>query len=58
VQIGSPYSEMYAAARSYHVGGVQGTLGDGSVRFFSENIDLLVWQGLGTRQGDEIPGEF
>lgn len=48
----------FAGARSYHVGGVHGTLGDGSVRFFSQNIDLLVWQGLGTRQGNEILGEF
>ncbi len=57
-QIGSPYSEMFAAARSYHVGGVQGCLADGSVRFFSENIDLLTWQGLGSRAGRESLGEF
>jgi hypothetical protein len=40
------------------VGGVHGTMGDGSVRFFSDNIDLRVWQGLGTRQGLEVLGEF
>ncbi len=57
-QIGSPYSEMHAAARSYHVGGVHGTMGDGSVRFFSDNIDLAVWQGLGSRHGNELLGEF
>jgi prepilin-type N-terminal cleavage/methylation domain-containing protein len=58
VQIGSPYDGMYAAARGYHEGGVQGCMGDGSVRFFSENIDLLTWQGLGSRGGREVLGEF
>ncbi len=57
-QIQGSYIDQYAAARSYHVGGVHGTLGDGSVRFFSQNIDLLIWQGLGSRQGNEILGEF
>jgi hypothetical protein len=49
---------MFAAARSYHVGGVHGTLADGAVRFFSNNIDLLIWQGLGSRQAGEVLGEF
>jgi prepilin-type N-terminal cleavage/methylation domain-containing protein len=53
VQIGSPYTEMHAAARSYHVGGVMGCMGDGSTRLFTDNIDLLVWQALGTRGGKE-----
>lgn len=55
VQIGSPYTENYSAARSYHPGGVQGTLADGSVNFFSESISLDVWQALGTRAGGEAP---
>lgn len=54
VQIGSPYTEMYSAARSYHTGGVQGAMADGSVRFFSDNIDLLLWQALSTRGGREV----
>ncbi|QDV19315.1 putative major pilin subunit [Gimesia panareensis] len=53
IQIGSPYTEMYSAARSYHTGGVQGAMADGSVRFFSENIDLTLWQALSTRGGRE-----
>jgi len=41
-----------------HVGGVQITLGDGSVRFVSENIALPVWQNLGS-MGDGVPlGQF
>jgi prepilin-type N-terminal cleavage/methylation domain-containing protein/prepilin-type processing-associated H-X9-DG protein len=58
VQIGSPYTEMYSAARSYHTGGVQGAMADGSVRFFSSNIDLTLWQNLGSRGGGEQVGEF
>ena len=48
--------EIYA--RSYHTGGVQVTLADGSVRFISENIDRLVFAALGSRNGGEIVGEF
>jgi prepilin-type N-terminal cleavage/methylation domain-containing protein len=48
----------FAAARSYHTGGVHGCMADGSVRFFSENIDLTVWQGLGSRGGSEVLGDF
>lgn len=54
VQIGSPYTEMYSAARSYHPGGVMGAMADGSVRFFAETVDLTIWQGLGTRGGREV----
>ena len=43
---------------SYHVGGAQYTLTDGSVRFISENIDLGVYRALGTRGGGEVVGEF
>jgi prepilin-type N-terminal cleavage/methylation domain-containing protein len=49
---------LFAAARSDHAGGVQACLGDGSVRFFSENIDLTIWRGLGTRGGGETLGDF
>lgn len=33
-----------ASARSRHTGGVHALLGDGSVKFVSENVDLLTWQ--------------
>ena len=50
----------YAAiiARSYHVGIVNVTMMDGSVRSVSENINLLIWRSLGTRAGGEVVGEF
>ncbi|WP_417850637.1 DUF1559 domain-containing protein [Thalassoglobus sp.] len=59
---------------SRHVGGAQVLLGDGSVRFISENIDsgnlgvnarnisgpspYGVWGALGSRSGGEVVGEF
>ena len=43
---------------SYHVGGAHFTLGDGSVRFISENVDLQLYQSLGSRNGGEVVGEF
>jgi len=45
-------------SRSYHVGIVQSLLMDGSVRSVSNSIDSRVWQGLGTRAGGEVNGEF
>jgi len=36
-------------ARSQHTGGVQCAVGDGSVRFVSDSIDLLSWQYFGGR---------
>ena len=47
-----------ASARSYHQGGVNVTLGDASVRFVSENIDLGVWQALNTLSAGEVVGEY
>jgi prepilin-type N-terminal cleavage/methylation domain-containing protein len=55
---GNTFQRLFAAARSLHQGGVQGALLDGGVRFFSENINLAVWNALGTRGGKEVPGEF
>jgi prepilin-type N-terminal cleavage/methylation domain-containing protein len=42
------------AARSQHTGGVQVALGDGSVQFISENIDLLAWRARGTIGNGEV----
>ena len=50
----------YAAvtARSYHTGIVHALLLDGSVRAFSENIDVRIWRALGSRNGGEIVSDF
>jgi prepilin-type N-terminal cleavage/methylation domain-containing protein/prepilin-type processing-associated H-X9-DG protein len=47
-----------AAARSYHSGGVNVLLGDGSVRFVRNGIDPATWRALGTRNGGEVIGDY
>ena len=46
------------AARSRHVGGVNVLMCDGSSRFVGNNIDLTVWQSLGSRAGGEVIGDY
>lgn len=43
---------------SYHTGGVQCGLMDGSVRFVSDNIDGGLWKAANTPQGGEVLGEY
>src|SRR5262249_33296026 len=49
--------KAHAAARSYHTGGVNGALADGSVRFFSNTIDQVTWRALATRAGGEVASD-
>jgi len=46
------------AARSLHTGGVHVVLGDGSVRFLSENISMLTYQSLATKGGGDMISEY
>ncbi len=46
------------AARSYHPGGVNAVLGDGSVRFVKDSVDAKTWRDLSTRAGREAIGDF
>jgi|GEM_PF-1027725 len=48
--------DTYAAitSRSYHSGGVNVLMLDGSGRFVSDKIGLSVWRALGTRSGGEV----
>jgi prepilin-type processing-associated H-X9-DG protein len=42
------------AARSYHPGGVNAAMADGSVRWFASSISTRTWRSLGTCGGGEI----
>ncbi len=73
LQSSNDHSDGQAPASSWHIGGVFVLMGDGAVRFISENIDVGnqavadlrvgpspygVWGALGSMVGGEIPGEF
>jgi len=46
------------SSRSKHTGGVQSLMGDGSVRFISNNVNLPTWRAISTIQGAETIGDF
>ncbi len=43
---------------SFHPGGLNVVMADGSVRFLSQTIDLNVFGGIVTKAGGEIVGDF
>lgn len=46
-------------AGSFHTGGAHFALGDGSIRFISQNINLTTYRGMSTRNGSEVlSGDF
>ena len=58
---GGPHQDgdrMSLSYGSYHQGGAQFLLADGSCRFLSENMDANLRMALGTRNGGEVVGEF
>ncbi|MDX2036379.1 MAG: DUF1559 domain-containing protein [Isosphaeraceae bacterium] len=50
----SPNEFAILAARSYHPGGVNVVLADGSVRFVKDSTAASVWRAIGTRAGGEV----
>ena len=56
----SSVGDTYAAvtARSYHGGGVNVVLMDGSVRFVTDAVQPATWRALVTRAGGEVGGEY
>jgi len=53
-----PPQRMAGTANSRHTGGVHSLLTDGSVRFVSQNLDIAVWRGIGTRAKGEVTADF
>ncbi len=41
-------------SRSYHPGGVNLLMGDGSARFVKDSVNPITWWALGTRNGQEV----
>ena len=46
--------DSFIAASSFHPGGVNVLLMDGSARFIKSSINLSIWNALGTRAGGEV----
>jgi prepilin-type N-terminal cleavage/methylation domain-containing protein len=44
----------FNAARSYHVGGVNSMMADGSVKFVKDSINVAAWRALSTTIGNEV----
>jgi prepilin-type N-terminal cleavage/methylation domain-containing protein len=55
---GTGVDRGHLAARSFHTGGIHAVMGDGAVKFVSENIDEGVWRAVGSKAGGEVIGEF
>jgi prepilin-type processing-associated H-X9-DG protein len=55
---GTGVDRGHLAARSYHPGGVNICLGDGSVRFAAETIDEVIWRAIGSKSGGEAIGDW
>lgn len=51
-------TERELAYSSFHSGGINVCLGDGSVRFISESISLSTWRALGSMNGGEVVSGF
>ncbi|HWG47201.1 MAG TPA: DUF1559 domain-containing protein [Gemmataceae bacterium] len=56
----SSLGDTYAAvtSRSYHTGGVNALLMDGSVRFINNSVAVGTWRALGSRAGGEVVGDY
>lgn len=53
--VASYYDKSFS---SLHTGGAQFLLADGSVRFLNENLNITLFNELGTKSGGEVIGEF
>jgi prepilin-type processing-associated H-X9-DG protein len=41
-------------SRSFHPGGVNAAMLDGTVRFVKSSVEQSVWRAMGTQSGEEI----
>ena len=50
----SAFTAVHQAASSFHNGGANIGMADGSVKFVTESVDFVVWQGVGSARGGEV----
>ena len=53
-RIGSGSRSDFNNADSFHPGGVNVTLADGSVKFIKDSINISTWMALGTKANGEV----
>ena len=53
-RLGSGGRSDLSNADSWHPGGVNVTMADGSVRFVKDSINIQTWMALGTKAGGEV----
>ena len=53
-ELAGKWADQRYAASSYHPGGVNVGLADGSVGFVNDTINLAVWQALGSINGSSV----
>jgi prepilin-type processing-associated H-X9-DG protein len=53
-RIGSGARSDLSNADSYHSGGVNVTMGDGSVKFIKDSVNMQTWMALGTKANGEV----
>jgi prepilin-type N-terminal cleavage/methylation domain-containing protein/prepilin-type processing-associated H-X9-DG protein len=46
--------QFFNAARGWHPGGVNSLMGDGSVKFIKDSVNVNTWRALGSSQGGEV----
>ena len=54
----TPTEHAIISPRSNHPGGVNVAFGDGHTVFVSDDVDLVVWRAVGSRNGEEAVGEL
>ncbi len=50
--------DMFVSVRSYHPGGINFGLADGSVRFVTNYVDPVLYAALGSRDGGDAIGSY
>jgi hypothetical protein len=50
------HKQQWITARSHHVGGVNASRCDASVKFYADSIDPFTWNALSSAAADDLPG--
>ena len=57
-ELGNTNGDFLITPSSNHPGGVHTLLADGHTEFVDQEVDLNIWWALGSRNGEDLTGEF